>query len=367
MVSFADFGLRWFDDIVGQLIVWFHQLLTGGYEALAQETLTTPTPGGSGLDRVFAKPAPSDEPWHSIYEATVAGEMLLFALIVLFVCVQGRHFIRIFDLGSTHEHRRTRRSAVTGGFLIIAWYWVATLLLYVVEALTIGLLPNVHRIGAAMVTMLPQGLDTPILTLFMAGLGAFAVVILRALFFVRELLLYVFLYVMPIAIAVVYGNVPIVSEIAKRLAVQFVSLAMLPLPTALLFRGYGLLFTGPDTIPAEGAFFEYLVVISLPVLAVYVTWKTFSYAAPLASRAVGRAGRGAVLLGSVGTAAYIAGPGAAVATARWGAKGAAGVMASKKYAPSPREQPQQESPTEQQPPQGGVPEYRREENDPAYY
>ena len=365
MVSFADFGLRWFNDIIGQLTASFQQLLTEGYEALAQRSLTTPTPGGSGLDRVFTKPSASDDPWHGIYEATVTGEMLVFGLVVLFICVQGRHFIRIFDFGAAHEHRRTRRSAVTGGFLIVAWYWLATLLLYVVEALTVGILPNVTRIGAAMVAMVPQALSTSMLTLVMAVLGGFAIVLLRALFFIRELLLYVFLYVMPPVIGIVYGNIPIVSAIAKRLAVQFVSLAVVPLPTALLFRGYGLLFTGPNTIPVDGAFFEYLVVISLPMLAVYVTWKTFTYAVPLAGRTAGRVGRGAAVLGTVGTAAYVAGPQAAAATARWGIRGAAGSAVMNRYreggaAPG-------NAPADDQPPQSGVPEYRRTENDPAYY
>lgn len=364
-LPFADFGLQWFEDIIGQLTMWFTQMLTGGYEALSQGSLTTPTPAGSGLDRALTKPPSSDAPWRSIYEATVAGEMMFFGLIVLFLCVQGRHFIRVFDFGSAREHRRARRSALTGGFLIVSWYWVSVLFLSIVEALTIGLLPDVNRIGIALVTMLPQGLETPILTLCMAAIGGLSIVFLRALFVLRELLLYVFLYTMPIGIAVVYGNIPIISDIAKRIAVQFVSLAVLPLPTALLFRGYELLFIGSNTLPVSGAFVEYLVAISLPVLAVIVTWKTFSYAAPLASRSIGRAGRGALLLGTVGTAAYVGGPRAAAMTARWGAKGAATAAAAKR-AGQTNDEPSASQP-EQAPNQGGVPEYRRKENDPAYY
>ena len=361
----ADFGLRWFEDVVGRLTMWFTQMLTGGYEALSRGSLTTPTPAGSGLDRVLTRPPSSDTPWHGIYEATVAGEMMLFGLLVLFVCVQGRHFVRIFDVGSTREHRRTRRSAVTGGFLIISWYWVAVLFLSVVEALTIGILPNVNRVGIALATMLPQGLETPILTLGMAAIGGLSIVLLRALFVLRELLLYVFLYTMPIGIAAVYGNLPVVSEIARRIAVQFVSLAVLPLPTALLFRGYELLFTGSNTLPVSGGFVEYIVAISLPVLALILTWKTFSYAAPLASRSISRAGRGAMLLGTVGTAAYVAGPRAAAMTARWGVKGAATAAAAKRASRTTGEPPA--SRPERPPNQGGVPEYRRKENDPAYY
>lgn len=367
-LPFADFGLRWFEDIVGELTVWFQSMLTDGYGALTVGTLSTPLPAGSGVGRVFSEPPAGDEPWHSIYGATVAGEMMFFGLVVLFLCVQGRHFVRVFDIGSAHEHRRTRRSAMTGGFVIVAWYWVAVVTLYVVEALTIGLLPDVDRIGVALVTLLPQGLDTPILTLFMAVLGGLSMVALRALFFIRELLLYVFLYTMPIAVAIVYGNVPIVSEIARRIAVQFVALAMLPLPTALLFRGYGLLFTGPNTVPVGGPFFRYLTTISLPLVALYVTWKTFGYAAPLASRLIRGAGRGAALAGTVGTAGYVAGPRTAAAAARWGTRGAAGAMLAGRFrsgGASSRPDTDGDAADEQTP--GGVPQYRRKENDPAYY
>jgi len=55
-LSFADFGLRWFDDIIGRIIVWLTQTLTDGYDALSAGTLSTPTPAGSGVGRVFSKP-----------------------------------------------------------------------------------------------------------------------------------------------------------------------------------------------------------------------------------------------------------------------------------------------------------------------
>ena len=276
-LSFADFGLRWFEDIIGRMIMWFTRTLTDGYDALSRGTLSTPTPAGHGVDRVFSKPASSDAPWHSIYEATVTGEMMFFGLIVLFLCVQGRHFVRIFDIGSAHEHR-------------------------------------------------------------------------------------------PIAVAIVYGNVPIVSEIARRFAVQFLALAVLPLPAALLLRGYALLFTGSNPIPLGGPFAAYLVAISMPTIALYVTWKTFGYAAPLASRAIRGVGRGAALAGTVGTAAYVAGPQAAAIATRWGAKGAAGAMLSQRGGVqngSDRGQPSEQQ--QRDAPDGGVPAYRRSENDPTYY
>lgn len=319
---------------------------------------------------MFSRPIGSDEPWIEIYEATVGGEMMLFGLLVLFLCVQGRHFIRIFDIGSAIGHRQTRRSAWTGAFLIITWYWVAVLTLYVVEGLTVGLSPDVDRIGRSLVMMLPSTLSNPLISLLMASLGAISILVLQAIFFLRELLLYVFLYVMPVGLGVSYGNIPVVSEIAQRLCTRFLALAILPLPTALLLRGYGLLFVGPTSLPVSGPFFQYLAVVSLPLVSLYLTWKTFSYAAPLASRAMSGVGRNAALLGGVAGTAYVAGPSAAALAARWGPKGAAGAMLSRGRGGSAQHNSTNESDegsSKRQSDSEGLPEYRRKENDPAYY
>jgi hypothetical protein len=364
-VPFADYGVRWFTDIINRLTSWFTSSIRNGYEALTEGLLETPLPSGSGVELVFSKPAASDEPWHSMYEATVGGEMMLFGLLILFLCVQARHFIRIFDFGSAHEHRRTRRSAVTGAFLIISWYWVAVLTLYLVQALTLGFIPDIGWIVSVLLDILPQSLDTPLLTLSMAGVGWLSITLLRMLFVIRELLLYVFVYVMPVGIAVVYGNIPIVSEIAKRFCVQFIALAVLPLPVALLLRGYSLLFAGGTQIPIEGSFVGYIAVISLPLLGAYVTWKTFTYAAPLASRTISAVGRGGMYLGAVGAAASTVGPRAAVVASRMGSKGAAGMALAGRYNQDTGDAPQvSHSQVHVRHIEHEQPTYRRTENDP---
>jgi len=50
----------------------------------------------------------------------------------------------------------------------------------------------------------------------------------RALFYIREILLYVYLYGMPIAIALGYGNIPIVSDICDGVLQAVCPLAVLP-------------------------------------------------------------------------------------------------------------------------------------------
>jgi len=367
-IPFSDFGLKWFEDIVEKITDWFTKELVAGYDDFLEGLLTTPLPEGQGIDLIFSKPGESDEIWRSIYEATVAGETMVFALIILFLCVQGHHFVRIFNYGSAHEARKARRSSWIGAFLIVTWYWLGVLSLYFVEALTIGLIPNMQRLGSSLVGMLPQAAGTPGLTLIMAALGGLSMVGLKALFFIREVLLYIYLYGMPFGIAIAYGNLPVLSTIAQRLISQFVPLAALPLPAAILFRGYELLFVGEQQLELGGEFTRYLVVMSLPLVALYVTWKTFRYASPMAARAVGGAGRGAMLVGTVATAGYLGGARTAAMAARWGPTAAVGsAAASRRRTAGTDEADAQGQSANDNGQQGGVPSYRRPENDPGYY
>ena len=365
---FADFGLRWFRDVIELVTDWFVQEVVSGMRNDLSGLFSTPLPDGDGTDIIFSEPPESDEIWHSIYESTVAGETMIFALIILLLCVQGYHFIRIFNYGSAYEARKARRSSWIGAFLIITWYWVAVMTLYFVQALTIGLIPDMARLGDEILAILPQAAGSPGLTLIMASLGGLSMVALKAIFFIREILLYVYLYGMPFGIAIAYGNIPVLSTIARRLAVQFIPLAILPLPAAILFRGYELLFVGSTSLPITGDFAQYLVVISLPIIALWVTWKTFRYASPLASRAISGAGKGVVLGSSVAAAGYLAGPTAGAMAARWGPRAAAGsaIAARGRNSGSTSNRSTLQQPS-QRPEETGVPEYRRPENDPGYY
>ncbi|EMA56991.1 hypothetical protein C468_17009 [Halorubrum kocurii JCM 14978] len=148
---------------------------------------------------------------------------------------------------------------------------------------------------------------------------------LQALLYLRELLLYVFVYVMPIAIAVAYGGLPVISGIAARVAVKFIPLAVMPLPVVLLFRGYDLLIgSNVGMMSPENAFFGYLIAVSLPVFSVWIIWKLFAYTTPRLVRSVSRVTGLTVTAGAVAGAAAVAGPWAGATAARWGPKAAVG-------------------------------------------
>ncbi|ELZ39213.1 hypothetical protein C463_17378 [Halorubrum californiense DSM 19288] len=362
-VSLTDVGFQWFLDAVEQIIEWFDDGVKNGYRDLTEALFGTPVPEASNG---IPLGEPNNEPWVQLYDSLVAGEVALIAFLILIVCVQGRHIVRIFNFADPIRDRRVRRSAWTGVILIATWYWVAVTSLFLIDGFAIALVPPVRSVVDPLVDFLDVTLSNPTLGLILAFVGALAMWILQALLYLRELLLYVFVYAMPIAIAVAYGGIPVLSDIAARVAVKFIPLAVMPLPVALLFRGYDLLIGGDAaTLAPESPFFGYLIAVSLPVVSVWIIWRLFAYATPRLVRTVGRVTGLTVTAGAVVGATAVAGPWAGATAARWGPKAAAGQAAAQQLG---GERDQGETTTASAPAvrstETGAPSYRRTENEP---
>ena len=351
MVDLIDVVLEGFKEVVDWLIGLFMEGLQTGYDTLTEEMFGTPTPQTDGT---FVFGTPSNAPWPAIQDALVGGEIMLISLLLLLMCVQGRHTIRIFNIGSAYESRRTKKTAWVGAFLIITWYWVSILCLYIVNGFTIALMPTLSSLGDAMLNFLEVSLSNPALALVFALVGGLSMWALEALYYIREILLYVYVYGMPIAFAFGYGNIPVLSDIAMGFIKRFVPLAVLPLPAAVVFKGYDLLYSEGALAPSS-AFLRYLVAASLPLIALYITWKTFKYATPLTAKVVGGAMKGAALISGVAAGAYVGGAGVATTAARWGPKAAAGHAVAQKAAARGGHGGEG----------GSAPSYRRTENDPS--
>ena len=363
-VSLTDVGFQWFLDILEQLVEWFTEGIRKGYREITEALFGTPvpeTPNGIPIGQ------PENQPWMELYEALVAGEVTLIAFLILIICVQGRHTLRIFNLSGPIRDRQVRRSAWTGGLLIATWYWVAVTALFLVDGFAIALVPSIDTVIRPLIDFSDLTLSNPLLGLLLTFVGALAMWTLQALLYLRELLLYVFVYAMPIAIAVAYGGLPVLSGIAARVAVKFIPLAVMPLPVALLFRGYELLIGGDAaTLAPENAFFGYLIAVSLPVVSVWIIWRLFAYTTPRLVRTVGRVTGLTVTAGAVVGATAVAGPWAGATAARWGPKAAAGQAAAQRLG---RDQRNSDATTESPSPvvrsnDTGAPSYRRTENEP---
>ncbi|RLM83993.1 hypothetical protein D3D02_15500 [Halobellus sp. Atlit-38R] len=350
MVDLIDVVLQGTKGVVDWLIELFMDGLVSGYEVLTEEIFGTPTPETNG-GFVFGQP--TNAPWPTIQDALVGGEILLLALLLLVMSVQGRHTVRIFNIGSAYEARKAKKTAWVGAFLIITWYWVGTLALYLVDGFTIALMPDLYSVTEAMLGFLEVTITNPGLGFLFAFIGGISMWALEALFYIRRILLYVYLYGMPIAFALAYGNIPVLSSIAAGFSKRFVPLAILPLPAAVVFKGYDLIYGG-GTLTPQTAFLKYLVAVSLPLIALYITWKTFKFATPLTARVVGSATKGAALIGGVAAGAYVGGAGVATTAARWGPKAAAGQALAQKASARGGHGTEDASPS-----------YRRTENDPS--
>src|SRR6056297_2574523 len=351
MVDLIDVVLEGIKGVVDWLIGLFMDGLVTGYETLTEGMFGTPTPETDGA---FVFGQPTNSPWPALQDALVGGEIMLLALLLLVMSVQGRHTVRIFNIGSAYEARKAKKTAWVGAFLIITWYWVGVLSLYIVDGFSIALMPGMASLRNAMLGFLGVTLTNPGLSLLFALIGGISMWALEALFYIREILLYVYLYGMPIAIAIGYGNIPIVSDIAMGFCKRFVPLAVLPLPTAVVFKGYDLIYSG-GTFTPQTAFLKLLVASSLPLIALYITWRTFKYATPLTARVLGGATKSAALLGGVAAGAYVGGAGVATTAARWGPKAAASQAVAQKAAARGGHTDGEDS----------TPSYRRTENDPS--
>jgi len=350
MVDLIDVVLEGIQEVVDWFIGLFMAGLQSGYEDLTEAMFGTPTPQTRGA---FVFGEPTNAPWSAIREALIGGEVMLISLLLLVMCVQGRHTIRIFNIGSAYEDHRTKRTAWVGAFLIATWYWVSVLALYLVDGFTIALVPGLNSLSNVMLNFLEVSLTNPGLSLVFALIGGLSMWALEALYYVREVLLYVYVYGMPIAFAFAYGNVPVLSNVAMGFSKRFVPLAILPLPAAVVFKGYDVIYSQNALAPGS-PFLRYLVAASLPLIALYVTWKTFKFATPLTARVIGGATKGAALVGGVAAGSYLGGAGVATTAARWGPKAAAGHAVAQRAAA--KETNRNET--------SGSPSYRRTENDP---
>jgi len=350
MVDLIDVVLEGIKGVVDWFIGLFMDGLVTGYETLTEGMFGTPTPETNGA---FVFGQPTNAPWPALQDALVGGEIMLLALLLLVMSVQGRHTVRIFNIGSAYEARKAKKTAWVGAFLIITWYWVGTLALYLVDGFTIALMPELSSVAEAMLGFLEVTITNPGLGFLFAFIGGISMWALEALFYIRRVLLYVYLYGMPIAFALAYGNIPIISSIATGFSKRFVPLAVLPLPAAIVLKGYDLIYAGGSLTPGT-AFLKYLVAASLPLVALYITWKTFKYATPLTARVVGGTAKGAALIGGVAAGAYVGGAGVATTAARWGPKAAAGQAIAQKAAARGGHGTED-----------GAPSYRRTENDPG--
>jgi type IV secretion system protein TrbL len=326
MVDLIDLGVKWFTDIIDVVTTTFRSGLEEGYRELGQLLFGTPVPGSS-IEDIFAPP--SGAQWSVLYDTLIGGEIMQVSLLLLVVSFYLHQLVRIVDVTGAYRARAAQRSIWTGGLLIVTWYWLAALACYLVNGLTVALLPRLASIGDILVGFTQVTVTNWILALSLALIGGVAMWALEALLIIRYVLLYVYLLGMPLLLAVGFSGVPVLSTLARGLARRFVPLLVLPLPLALLFKAFDL-FVQADAfgdLLFVSAYVQTLVAVALPVLGLLVTWRLFKDASPLAATVIGTTTAGVATVGAVVGLAAAAGPGAAATAGRFGARAGVGYAA----------------------------------------
>lgn len=326
------------------------EAVTNGFEQTAQNAANTvvtqaaevPLPVNSPSSVAFVYTPPSGQPWADIYDKVFMGEMTGIGLILLVVAVQGRQLARIFGVGSHTVARTVKKRAWTGGMAIICWYYIAMLVLLASYIFTEALAVPPAQVGFKNQTLIGASISSGTSTAGLWGvkfLLAFVAVIpallVELLFILRTWAIYIYLYIMPVLIALIYGQYPVISDYAERLAKAFVPWVFLSVPLALYIRAIDYVYdaVGSTNYPGHNAGVgEYLLGIAFPVFALFIVWKTFKTTSPAVSAALETGA--SVTTKTAGTAALgataVASGGASAATmaASGGASSAAGAASS---------------------------------------
>jgi hypothetical protein len=240
---------------------------------LLEIVVSTPRP-----DAVFSQP--TNGPWPDIYtyywEMVVPLALLLWALSIgLMILLESTS-----HLFSSYHRSKLKKRAFSGLVGILSWWWIGALSLRFTDELASLLLPNLAE-----------------LTLFDVGsFGAMGVLglvvsatidlalflIIALLYYVRQVVLYLFVLLMPILIAFWVpgvGPLTLLSRFVRRLAGFYVPFLFMTVPVAVLFKLSELLGTSASL--SLGGIGQWLVAISTPFVAVVVPFVLFWQAGAL--------------------------------------------------------------------------------------
>jgi hypothetical protein len=187
--------------------------------------------------------APTNSAWPQIYEyywdSIIPLALLLYALSIgIVIFLESTSY-----LFNTYHRSKLKKRAFTGLLGILAWWWIAALSLQFADALTGYIVPDLSEL-TLFETLSFTGLSVlgVVLTLF---IDLVLFLLLALVYLLREVLLYFFVLIMPILIALWVpgvGPFALVARFAARIGGFFVPFLFMTLPVAVLFRLEILLF-----------------------------------------------------------------------------------------------------------------------------
>ncbi|ACV11859.1 conserved hypothetical protein [Halorhabdus utahensis DSM 12940] len=229
-------------------------------DALLEVVVQTPHP-----DAVFA--APTNGPWpavHGYYWETIVPLSLSLWGLAIGVVILLESTSHLF---SNYHRSKLKKRAFSGLIGILSWWWLAAFSLRFMDALAKFLLPSLEEI-ALFETMSFAAIGVIGLVISLTvDLALF--VIIGLIYLIRQLVLYLFVLLMPILIVLWIpgvGPFTLVSRFMKKLAGFYVPFLFMSVPVALLFRVGGLL--GQSAGLSAGGIGTWLTALVVPFAAV---------------------------------------------------------------------------------------------------
>jgi hypothetical protein len=234
-------------------------------DALLDLVVGTPHP-----DSVFS--APTNGPWPNIYsyywETIVPLSLSLFGLSIGLVIF----FESTSHLFSTYHRTKLKKRAFSGLLGILSWWWIAALSLRFIDSLAAFLIPSVSDISLFQ-TLSFTGMGVLGLV-FTLSTDFILFVLIGLIYLVRQLVLYLFVLLMPILIVFWIpgvGPFSLASKFMRKLAGFYVPFLFMTIPVALLFRVGDLLGQSADfSATGIGAWLTALVIPFAAVASPFV-------------------------------------------------------------------------------------------------
>ena len=255
------------DIITGSLSEWLRSLLEPvsagietGSEIIVSEIVKTPAP-----NRVFGPP--TNNAWPQIYE--YYWEQLIPVVLFLYGVSIG---LVIFlestsHLFSSYHRTKLKKRAFSGLLGILAWWWIAALSLQLVDGFAAFLVPDLSDISLfESLSFGAMGL-LGLLVSYTVDLVLF--ILIGLIYFTRQVMLYLFVLLMPILIVFWIpgvGPFSLVSRFMTRLAGFYAPFLFMTIPVALLFR-LGQIMGSSFTFDVNGIALWFVALI-IPFVAV---------------------------------------------------------------------------------------------------
>lgn len=286
MNSIGDVIVDSLQELIRALINPISGFISERGSQLLRLIVETPNP-----DSVFTRP--TNGGWPAIYdfywETMIPLSLLLWGLMIgVIILLESSSY-----LFSNYHRTKLKKRAFSGLLGILSWWWIAALSLRFIDGLSTFLLPSLSEISLfdtlsiTAIGILGLALSLTVdLVLFL---------ILALLYLIRQVVLYLFVLLMPILIVFWVpgvGPFSLASQFMKRLAGFYVPFLFMTVPVALLFR-LGQLLGSSVSLSIDGVG-QWLLAIVTPLVAIISPFILFWQAGALffmADRAASQASR----------------------------------------------------------------------------